>query len=131
MAVELRISLFKTLPSMLPALLVGKCTSPADSPTDYLTRAVDNSSNRLPTENMAAAITVATGAGSTTTSSLLSWLIFRFVTYPGMQELLVQELVTYDSKDDEDVTPDLIEEQDELDKYVKVDHGKPSRRTTH
>jgi cytochrome P450 len=90
---------------MLPALLVGKCTSPADSPTDYLTRAVDNSSNRLPTENMAAAITVATGAGSTTTSSLLSWLIFRFVTYPGMQELLVQELVTYDSKDDEDVTP--------------------------
>ncbi|KAI4833673.1 putative cytochrome P450 monooxygenase [Aureobasidium sp. EXF-8845] len=86
---------------------------------DYLTRAVDNSGNRLPTENMAAALTVAAGAGFTTTSSLLSWLIFGLVTYPGMQERLVQELVNHGFKDDEEVAPELIEELEELDKYVK------------
>jgi cytochrome P450 len=91
---------------------------------DYFTRAVDNSGNRLPTENMAAALTVAAGAGFTTTSSLLSWLIFGLVTYPGMQERVVQELVNHDFKDDEDITPELIEELDELDKYVKVSLNK-------
>lgn len=69
---------------------------------------------------MAAALTVAAGADFTTTSSLLSWLIYGLVTYPGMQERLVQELVNHDFKDDVDVTPELIEELTELDKYVKV-----------
>lgn len=69
---------------------------------------------------MAAALTVAAGAGFTTTSSLLSWLIYGLVTYPGMQERLVQELVNQGFKDDVDVTPELIEELTELDKYVKV-----------
>jgi cytochrome P450 len=98
---------------------------------DYFTRAVDNSGNRLPTENMAAALTVAAGAGFTTTSSLLSWLIFGLVTYPGMQERLVQELVNHDFKDDEDITPELIEELDELDKYVKVSVDKSSLQNIH
>lgn len=71
---------------------------------------------------MSAALTVAAGAGFTTTSSLLSWLIFGLVTYPGMQERLVQELVNHDFEDDADVTPELIEGLSELDKYVKVKH---------
>lgn len=39
------------------------------------------------------ALVVATGAGFTTTSSLLSWLIYGLVTYPGVQERLLQELI--------------------------------------
>ena len=80
---------------------------------------MDSTGERLPTANLAAALTVASGAGFTTTSSLLSWLVYGFVTYPGVQERLVQELVNKDFKDDQDVTPELIEELPELDKYVK------------
>lgn len=69
---------------------------------------------------MSSALTVAAGAGFTTTSSLLSWLIFGLISYPGTQERLVQELVNHDFKDGADITPELIEELDELGKYVKV-----------
>ncbi|KAH0341631.1 putative cytochrome P450 monooxygenase, partial [Aureobasidium melanogenum] len=91
----------------------------AENLVDYFNRAVDNSGNRLPKANMTSALIVAAGAGFTTTSSLLSWLIYGLVTYPGMQERLVQELVNHDFKDDMDVTPELIEDLNELDKYVK------------
>ena len=42
------------------------------------------------------ALVVATGAGFTTTSSLLSWLIYSLVNYDGMQERLLQELIDND-----------------------------------
>jgi cytochrome P450 len=92
----------------------------ADIPPDYFTRAVDSSGSRLPTDTIVSAVTVAAGAGFTTTSSLLSWLVYGLVTYSGAQERLVQELVNQDFKDGDDVTPELIEELPELDKYVKV-----------
>ena len=56
-------------------------------------RAVDSKGEKLPKTSLVEALVVATGAGFTTTSSLLSWLIYGLVTYPGMQERLLQELI--------------------------------------
>lgn len=62
---------------------------------------------------------VASGAGFTTTSSLLSWCIYGLVTYPGIQARLLQELVDHDIKDTTKITADHIDELPELDKFIK------------
>lgn len=62
---------------------------------------------------------VATGAGFTTTSSLLSWMLYGLIAYPGMQERLLQELVDHDFADDTEVSADMVEDFHFLDKYVK------------
>lgn len=41
-------------------------------------------------------MTVATAAGFATTASLLSWLVYSLVQYPGMQDRLLQELIHND-----------------------------------
>jgi cytochrome P450 len=66
-----------------------------------------------------ASLAVATGAGFTTTSSLLSWLIYGLVTYEGMQERLLQELIDNDINEDTQWTADTISQLSFLDKYVK------------
>jgi hypothetical protein len=86
---------------------------------DYLVRATDSQGNKLPKENLTHAVLVASGAGFTTTSTLLSWLIFGLVSYPGMQERLLQELVDNDFSNETEVTPELIEKLSFQDKYVK------------
>ncbi|GAB7334986.1 hypothetical protein MBLNU13_g06854t1 [Cladosporium sp. NU13] len=86
---------------------------------DYLNRAVDSNGERLPVANIVPALTVAAGAGFTTTSSLLSWLLYGLVAYDGMQARLLQELVDHDFSDDTEVTPELLEDLPELDKYIK------------
>jgi cytochrome P450 len=65
------------------------------------------------------ALTVAAGAGFTTTSSLLSWLLYGLVAYDGTQARLLQELVDHDFTDDTEVTPELLEDLPELDKFIK------------
>ncbi|KAK5118682.1 hypothetical protein LTR85_007888 [Meristemomyces frigidus] len=77
---------------------------------DYLNRAVDSNGQRLPVENIVPALTVAAGAGFSTTSSLLSWLIYGLVAYDGMQDRLLQELVGHGSNDDTEVTPEILED---------------------
>lgn len=62
---------------------------------------------------------MATGAGFTTTSSLLSWLIYGLVTYPGMQERLLQELIDNDIDESTVLTVDVTEKLTFLDKYIK------------
>ncbi|GAB7339728.1 hypothetical protein MBLNU457_6294t1 [Dothideomycetes sp. NU457] len=86
---------------------------------DYFVRAVDSSGERLPTENLVAAVTVAAGAGFTTTSSLLSWCLYGFVHYDGVQARLLQELVDHDITDTSDITADQIDDLEELGKFVK------------
>lgn len=86
---------------------------------DYLVRAVDSNGEKLPKENLVSAVIVASGAGFATTSTLLSWLIYGLVAYPGMQARLLQELVDNDFNDDTVVTPELIEKLEFQDKYVK------------
>ena len=64
-------------------------------------------------------IAVATGAGFTTTSSLLSWLIYGLVTYDGMQQRLLQELIDHNINEETQWTADTTSELPFLDKYVK------------
>lgn len=94
---------------LLPVLIIA----------DYFVRAVDSSGARLPKENLVSAVTVASGAGFTTTSSLLSWAAYAFVTYPGIQARLLQELVDHDITDETSITADQIDDLPELAKFVK------------
>ncbi|KAI1351406.1 cytochrome P450 [Xylaria sp. FL0043] len=91
----------------------------AENMVDYICRAVDSKGNRLPKERMLEPLVVATGAGFTTTSSLLSWLIYGLVVYPGIQERLVQELVDNGINEETQIDADLINKLTFLDKYIK------------
>ncbi|KAL1847739.1 hypothetical protein Plec18170_008400 [Paecilomyces lecythidis] len=86
---------------------------------DYAVRATDNKGEKLPKESLVWALTVATAAGFTTTSSLLSWLIYGLTTYPGMQERLLQELIDNDIDENTEITADLTDRLSFLDKYIK------------
>jgi cytochrome P450 len=68
---------------------------------------------------MASALLVVTGAGFTTTSSLLSWLIYSMVTYPGVQDRLLQELVDNDFSEDMAITPEYTAKLSYQDKVLK------------
>jgi cytochrome P450 len=62
---------------------------------------------------------VATGAGFTTTSSLLSWCIYSLVTYPGIQARLLQELIDHDISDTTSITAEQIDSLPELGNFVR------------
>ncbi|KAH7313836.1 cytochrome P450 monooxygenase [Stachybotrys elegans] len=91
----------------------------AENLVDYCLRATDNKGNKLPPRQFAEALVVATGAGFTTTSSLLSWLIYGLVQYEGMQERLLQELIDHGWDENTQVTADLTNKLTFLDKYIK------------
>jgi cytochrome P450 len=61
----------------------------------YLNNAVDETGQKFPRGLVLSNTVVITAAGYTTTSSLLSWLVYVLVTYPEVQEKLLQELVDY------------------------------------
>ncbi|KAK9364637.1 cytochrome P450 [Lipomyces kononenkoae] len=86
---------------------------------DYLVRATDGKGEHLPKENLASATIVATGAGFTTTSSLLSWCLYGLVTYPGTQARILQELIDNDITDETNITAEQIDELPELGKFIK------------
>ncbi|CAG8034705.1 unnamed protein product [Penicillium nalgiovense] len=91
----------------------------ASNMVDYAIRATDNKGEKLPKESLVWALVVATAAGFTTTSSLLSWLIYGLVTYPGMQERLLQELIDNDFNDETQITADFTERLIFQEKYIK------------
>ncbi|KAI1773865.1 cytochrome P450 [Hypoxylon cercidicola] len=91
----------------------------AENMVDYCLRATDNKGNKLPKNRILEPLVVATGAGFTTTSSLLSWLVYGLVMYPGMQERLLQELVDNGIDEDTQLNADIIGKLSFLDKYVK------------
>ncbi|KAH6665570.1 cytochrome P450 [Halenospora varia] len=74
---------------------------------DYMVRATDPQGNKLPHKYRGHATLVTVGAGFITTASLLSWMIYSLVSYPGNQERLLQELVDYGVTSDTKWTPDL------------------------
>ncbi|PYH99432.1 cytochrome P450 [Aspergillus ellipticus CBS 707.79] len=86
---------------------------------DYALRATDNKGEKLPKSSLVWALVVATGAGFTTTSSLLSWLIYSLVTYPDMQERLLQELIDNDITEDTELTSEITDRLVFQDKYIK------------
>jgi cytochrome P450 len=77
---------------------------------DYLVRATDEDGSKLPEKYRSNATLVTVGAGFITTASLLSWMLFSLVSYPGNQERLLQELVDYGVTSDTEWTPDLANE---------------------
>ncbi|KAI0169679.1 cytochrome P450 [Hypoxylon sp. FL1284] len=91
----------------------------AENMVDYCLRATDNKGNKLPKERIMEPLVVATGAGFTTTSSLLSWLVYGLVMYPGMQERLLQELVDNGIDEKTQLDADVIGKLSFLDKYIK------------
>ncbi|KAJ5789289.1 uncharacterized protein N7518_006300 [Penicillium psychrosexuale] len=91
----------------------------ASNMIDYIIRATDNKGEKLPKTSLMEALVVATGAGFTTTSSLLSWLLYSVVNYPGMQERLLQELIDNDIDADTPMTADLTDRLTFLDKFIK------------
>ncbi|KAF5602864.1 cytochrome P450 monooxygenase oxidoreductase [Fusarium subglutinans] len=91
----------------------------AENVVDYFLRAKDNKGSKLPPSQFAPTLLVATGAGFTTTSSLLSWLIYSLVKYPGNQERLLQELIDNDWDEDTQVTADTTSKLNFLDKFIK------------
>ncbi|CAG8898533.1 unnamed protein product [Penicillium egyptiacum] len=91
----------------------------ASNMIDYIIRATDNKGEKLPKTSLMEALVVATGAGFTTTSSLLSWLLYSLVNYPGMQERLLQELIDNDIDADTLMTADLTDRLTFLDKFIK------------
>ncbi|KAJ3574318.1 hypothetical protein NPX13_g4405 [Xylaria arbuscula] len=91
----------------------------AENMIDYVYRAVDSKGNRLPKEMIREPLFVTIGAGFTTTASLLSWLIYGLVHYPGMQERLLQELIDNGIDEKTQMNTDLVSKLTFLDKYVK------------
>lgn len=92
---------------------------------DYLLHAVDDKGERFPPGLILANVLVVTGAGFTTTSALLSWLIYCLVTYEGTQDRLYQELVEYaivgpnGERNQTTWTPELAHSLPYMDKFVK------------
>ncbi|KNG91025.1 putative cytochrome P450 monooxygenase [Aspergillus nomiae NRRL 13137] len=91
----------------------------ASNMIDYAIRATDNKGEKLPKTSLIQSLVVATGAGFTTTSSLLSWLIYSLVTYPGVQDRLLQELIDNDITEDTQITADLTDRLTFMDKLIK------------
>ncbi|KAM0713381.1 hypothetical protein Q7P37_010343 [Cladosporium fusiforme] len=91
----------------------------ASNMVDYAIRATDNQGNKLPKTSLTWALIVTTAAGFTTTSSLLSWLIYGLVTYEGMQERLLQELIDAGVNETTVFDADLTERLPFLDRYIK------------
>ncbi|KAJ0425114.1 cytochrome P450 [Aspergillus carlsbadensis] len=92
---------------------------------DYLLHAVDDKGEHFPQGLALANMLIVTGAGFTTTSALLSWLIYCLVTYEGTQDRLYKELVEYGvvgangECNKTDWTPDIAHSLPYLDKFVK------------
>lgn len=86
---------------------------------DYLVRATDADGKKLPEKYRSNATLVTVGAGFITTASLLSWMLFSIVSYPGNQERLLQELVDYGVTDNTEWTPDLANDLPFLGTLIK------------
>lgn len=91
----------------------------AEHMIDYLLRATDSAGAKMPPNQFWQPLVVATGAGFTTTSSLMSWLIYSLVSYPGTQERLLQELVDHGMADGTTVTDELTSKLTFLDRFIK------------
>ncbi|RAQ50042.1 cytochrome P450 [Aspergillus flavus] len=92
---------------------------------DYLLHAVDDKGEHFPQGLILANMLIVTGAGFTTTSALLSWLLYCLVTYVGTQDRLYAELVEHGivgpsgERNQTTWTPDLAHSLPYLDKFVK------------
>ncbi|KIX09416.1 uncharacterized protein Z518_00496 [Rhinocladiella mackenziei CBS 650.93] len=86
---------------------------------DYLTRATDDRGDKLPYDLVLTNTLSILGAGFTTISALLSWLLYCLITYKGHQERLLQEFVDHGVDENTKLTPELVDNMTFLDKFIK------------
>ncbi len=68
---------------------------------------------------MLANLGVLVGAGFTTTSSAMAWLLYALAKYPDCQDKMLQELVDNDITKDTEFTPAVLEKLTYLEKFLK------------
>ncbi|EXJ75289.1 cytochrome P450 oxidoreductase [Cladophialophora psammophila CBS 110553] len=112
-------ALHKMAPNGVEDLDLQDAALKASCIADYAMRAIDRQGEKLPREYLKSSLVVATAAGFTTTSSLLSWLIFGLVSYEGVQERLLQELIDNDIDENTVFDADTIGKLPYLENYVK------------
>ncbi|KAG9186001.1 hypothetical protein G6011_02557 [Alternaria panax] len=86
---------------------------------DYLLRATDGSGKTMTRRYVRGNVLVLLGAGFITSSAFLSWLIYSFTIYPGVQERLLQELVDHGAAADKHWTYEELQALPYLDAFVK------------
>jgi cytochrome P450 len=86
---------------------------------DFLYRARDKDGEGLPYDLVRGNVVVSTGAGFTTSSSLLTWALYALVRYPGNQERLLEEIVSHRGDTDKRWTYDEIHSMKFLDCFIK------------
>ncbi|OQE43621.1 hypothetical protein PENCOP_c003G06013 [Penicillium coprophilum] len=89
---------------------------------DYLLNTVDESGHKFPEGLIVANMLIVTGAGFTTTSALMSWLLYCLVTYEGAQDRLYEELCERGVANTDkpvDWTPEFAHSLTFLDCFVK------------
>lgn len=91
----------------------------AENMIDYLVRAADSKGEKFSKELIWEPLLVASVAGFTTTSSLMSWCLYSLISYEGMQDRLLQELVDNGMTDETVVTDDFTSKLTFLDHFIK------------
>ncbi|KAJ5937485.1 cytochrome P450 monooxygenase [Penicillium verhagenii] len=91
----------------------------AENMADYAARATDKKGHKLSGDTVVQGLTAITAAGLSASSALLSWLIYSLVTYPGMQDRLLQELIDNGISANTPITPHLTSQLSFLDKFIK------------
>ncbi|KGO43669.1 Cytochrome P450 [Penicillium expansum] len=89
---------------------------------NYLLNTVDETGQKFPEGLIVANMLIVTGAGFTTTSALMSWLLYCLVTYEGAQDRLYEELCERGVANTEkpiDWTPEFAHSLSFLDCFIK------------
>ncbi|KAJ5972287.1 uncharacterized protein N7479_002205 [Penicillium vulpinum] len=102
-----------------PDLPIAQAALESTCIADYLKRATDDSGQKLPHNYLLSNIVSILGAGLTTSSSMLSLLLYAITKYPGMQERILQELIDHDVTQDTQWTHDNLMNLPFLNRFVK------------
>jgi cytochrome P450 len=103
----------------IPKMPLSEAALKASSLVEYLLKGIDEKGETFPRSLVLSNIVLVTAAGFTTTASLLSWLLYSLMTYPGNQERLLQELIDHGINHNTEWTVDVVNKLSFLDKFVK------------
>ncbi|KAJ5779102.1 Cytochrome P450 [Penicillium paradoxum] len=106
--------------SGIEGMPMAQAATEASCVVDYLLNTVDEKGEKFPEGLIVANMLIVTGAGFTTTSALMSWLLYCLVTYEGAQDRLYAELCERGvANGDVEWTPEFAHSLSFLDCFVK------------
>lgn len=106
--------------SGIDGMPMAQAATEASCVVDYLLNTVDENGEKFPEGLIVANMLIVSGAGFTTTSALMSWLLYCLVTYEGAQDRLYEELCERGvTKGDVEWTPEFAHSLSFLDSFVK------------